>query len=179
MTPHWAQINQLDFSDIKSKLSEKKGFWWRLTHKLDRIEEEYRQFLYLIATNPGKTVVPWSQPLDDFWHEHILDTHKYTADCQQIFGQYIHHNPHLNVGTEDQKKAFSETKVMYRAAFQELADKKKQGATGDSSSGCGAFSVIVFCGSGSDAGGADAGGGDAGGDAGGGCGGGGCGGGGD
>jgi hypothetical protein len=30
---------------------------------------------------------------DVFWHEHILDTTKYTNDCNLIFGSYLHHSP--------------------------------------------------------------------------------------
>jgi len=60
---------------------------------------EYRQFLHLIVCNRYNTVVPRSRDLDDFWHEHILDTTWYAEDCNTILGSFIHHNPHLFEGS--------------------------------------------------------------------------------
>ena len=58
----WWKIAALDLSSVRTKLLSRKGFLWKLWNNIDRIESEYRQFLYLIAANPGKTVVPWSEP---------------------------------------------------------------------------------------------------------------------
>jgi uncharacterized membrane protein YgcG len=152
----WAEIRSLDLGQAKKKLLAKKGWWWRQRNDIDKIEKEYKQFLYLIATNPGKTVVPWSQQLDDLWHEHILDTPKYTADCKKLFGKYVHHNPHLDRGTAAQRTAYRDTQKMYTTAFgKKAAEVKRNGGTTDTESpGCGAFMPIVFsdalasCGSG-------------------------------
>jgi hypothetical protein len=147
----WKAIKNLDFSTVKEKLKYKKGFWWRCWHNVDRLELEYKQFMFLIGSNPGKTIVPWTQELDDFWHEHILDTAKYTSDCQIIAGKYIHHNPHLPVGSANQQLAFAETKVLYKNAFEKKAKETKRGHVSDSSgvgcggAGCGGVMPIVFC----------------------------------
>src|SRR5271167_499441 len=93
--PKWERILALDLNAVRVRLTEKKGWWWSLRYKPMRLEKEYRQFIYLIATNPDRLVIPWSQPLDDFWHEHILDTAKYAADCQNVLGKFIHHNPNV------------------------------------------------------------------------------------
>lgn len=153
----WKQIRELDFSTVRAKLVSRKSWWWNWWADLDKIENEYRQFLFLIAINPGKTVVPWSQDLDDFWHEHILDTGKYTSECQAIFGKYIHHNPHLPVGTPEQKLAFAETKDMYRKAFGGRSKNKKSsagaaefGSSANCEAGCATIMPIVFCSSPSD-----------------------------
>lgn len=115
----WAKILAIDLVPVREKFLSRKSWWWRLWHSSEMLETEaeYRQFLYLIATNPGKTIVPWSQKLDDFWHEHILDTRKYEEDCQKIFGQFIHHNPHLPKGTVEHSKAAKETREIYRESF--------------------------------------------------------------
>ena len=139
-TEIWQKIDRLDFASIKEKLKFRKGWWWNWWTNLDAIEKEYKQFLYLIATNPGKTVVPWSEKLDDLWHEHILDTSRYQRDCQELFGQFIHHNPHLAVGSASQVEAFKETREMYRTAFGEKVKSKSSSAPG-----CGTFMPIVFC----------------------------------
>jgi hypothetical protein len=200
-TKTWAKIDDLDLTTVKAKLKSKKGRVWKWRNDLDKLEKEYKQFLYLIAANPGETVVPWSEPMDDLWHEHILDTQKYHDDCMKIFGKYIHHNPHLPIGSASQKKAFKKTQEMYKEAFKKKAAAKKNGDTSsDAAPGCGAIMPIMVCGSGCGTahgvcdstaghdgggghacGGGDGGGGDSGGgggDGGGGCGGGGCGGGG-
>lgn len=143
----WKQIEALDLSEIKRKLQSKKGLWWRFRNNVDKLELEYKQFLYLIAINPGEVVVPWSQNMDDLWHEHILDTVKYSQDCQDIFGRYIHHNPHLGLGTSNQQYHYEKTKKIYKETFEDKAKKKK---SGDSSfhetPGCSAIMPVVFCG---------------------------------
>lgn len=139
----WELIKNLDLSKVKEKLRSKKGFWWRLKNNVDKLEAEYRQFLYLAAINLTEVVVPWTQNLDDFWHEHILDTAKYAKDCETIFGKMFHHNPHLPVGTTEQVNAFNKTKEMYKESFGEKAKAKSDDP------GCsGMMFVPVFCGGG-------------------------------
>lgn len=140
----WNKIESLDLSVVREKMASRKSWWWNLWANLDKIEAEYRQFLFLIATNPGETVVPWSQNLDDLWHEHILDTAKYTSECMAIFGRYIHHNPHLPVGTPEQQLAFSKTKDMYRKAFGDRA-KNRNSSDSECGAGCTAAMPVVFC----------------------------------
>ena len=139
----WQQIEALELTQVKERLKARNGWWWSLTHNVNRLESEYRQFLYLIAENQDKTVVPWSEAMDEFWHEHILDTRKYEADCLAIFGQVVHHNPHLTKGSPKQREAFRETKTMYISAFGNRAGKNKKKAADQV--GCGAAFPLVFC----------------------------------
>lgn len=143
----WQLIKLLDLSTVKKKFKEKKSWFWNIRKDVNKIELQYRQFLYVIAVNPGKIVVPFNDDLDEFWHQHILDTAKYEKDCMFVFGQVIHHNPHLDVGTVKQKKAFNETKKMYKEAFKDKS-KPKNKDSGDSSPGCSAGFVPIFCGAG-------------------------------
>lgn len=110
-------IDTLDLTSVKEKLRRRKGWWWCLFHDPDALEREYRQFLYLIALDPGQTVVPWSDALDEFWHEHILDTRKYEEDCVAIFGRLVHHNPHLSAGSQRQRLAFRRTLRRYAETY--------------------------------------------------------------
>jgi hypothetical protein len=57
-------------------------------------ETLYRQFLTLTAANPGAKIVP-PRLADLVWHEHITHTRQYMADCQAVFGEYLHHTPGL------------------------------------------------------------------------------------
>lgn len=126
----WDVVKNLDLSSVKEKFLSRKGFWWKLRNDADNIENEYRQFLFLIASNRGKTVVPWSQNLDDFWHEHILDTKKYQDDCQSLFGEFIHHNPHLPKGTTAHDNATADTRQMYRDTFKRQRRTDRESVSG-------------------------------------------------
>jgi hypothetical protein len=149
MDDKWEKIAALDLKSVRQKFASKKTYWWHLGHSTDRLEREYRQFLYLIVVNPEMTVVPWSRDLDDFWHEHILDTEKYAQDCSATLGRFIHHNPHLPMGSSAHGEALAATILRYRAAFGESAGKGRMRAKGDI--GCGAQMPVVFCAGGASA----------------------------
>jgi hypothetical protein len=143
MTENWEKVAAVDLKSVRLKFLFKKGRWWRMCKSAERIEREYRQFLYLIVCNPGQTIVPWSRDLDDFWHEHILDTAKYAQDCQNILGSFIHHNPHLPEGSAPHIKAFAATRQMYKSAFKKSAREGRK--RGRSDVGCGTDMQVVFC----------------------------------
>jgi hypothetical protein len=143
MDEKWGKIAALDLNLVRRKFELKKGWWWRWRGDARITEREYRQFLYLIVSNPGQTVVPWSRDLDDFWHEHILDTARYARDCHAILGEMIHHNPHLPKGSQPHATAFAATRQMYKAAFGEAARKGNNRAADDI--GCTAQMPVVFC----------------------------------
>jgi hypothetical protein len=142
MDEKWYKVAALELKSVRKKFEFKKGWWWRTRHDAALVEREYRQFLYLIIANPGQTVVPWSHDLDDFWHQHILDTAKYAQDCNTLMGGFIHHNPHLPEGSPPHSKAFAETREMYKTAFSEGV-KKRNRTTADV--GCGTQMQVVFC----------------------------------
>lgn len=135
MNEIWDKIQALKLETVRKKLGERKGWWWRLTTDASKLEKEYRQFLYLIAQNPEKPMIPWSQNLDDFWHEHILDTQKYAQDCQAIFGKFIHHDPHLPKGSKTHNESFDATRKAYKDNFGK--------SSSSDSAACSA--IAVFC----------------------------------
>lgn len=184
-----SKIDKLDLTKVKAKFLSRKGWWWKLKNDVNIIEKDYRKFLYLLGTE-ATMMVPWTQNLDDFWHEHILDTAQYAKDCEHLFGKMIHHNPHLPVGTAAHKVASKATSKAYSSAFKE---PKKKDDSASSCSSCSSMPSVFIasscassspsCSSGSSAscssGSSCGGGGSSCGGGGGGCGGGGCGGGGD
>jgi hypothetical protein len=95
------RIAALDLAPIKFKITSKEdGYGWTAEH-VDRIELGYKRFLALLAMHPGQQLAP-TRDIDKFWHAHILDTRKYAADCELIFGGFLHHNPYLGMrGDED------------------------------------------------------------------------------
>lgn len=111
---------RLDLGSIRFLLVKKDdGPRWS-RERVRRVEELYKRFLYLAYTHPEVAVVP-SKEVDEFWHAHIMDTEKYVADCEAVFGEVLHHYPYLGVkGPEDVqalKRAFENTNSLMQAQF--------------------------------------------------------------
>jgi hypothetical protein len=96
-------VMQLDLEPIKMKLMHvASGEGWSL-EKTNAVEKEYRRFLCLMKLYPEEDTAPMVD-VDTFWHYHILDTMKYAADCEQVFGYFLHHYPYVGMhGEEDEQ----------------------------------------------------------------------------
>ena len=115
-------IAALDLDPIKVKLMHKEsGEGWSRT-QVDAVEFEYRRFLCLMKLFPHEQVAPRFD-VDIFWHYHILDTMKYAADCEQIFGYFLHHFPYSGLRGEDDEAAHqrigARMQELYEATFGE------------------------------------------------------------
>ncbi len=114
-------IQALDFSDIKKKLGLQapEGKGWTMK-QINIVEKWYKRFLILNVKYPDHKHVP-NEPIDIFWHYHILDTRKYQRDCQSVFGELLHHYPYfgLNGDAEVRDEAFELTNQLYRIEFGE------------------------------------------------------------
>lgn len=79
----------------------------------------YKKFLWLNKKNLPRALVP-TREIDEFWHNHILYTQRYTQDCMKIFGHYFHHQPESPTDNpETLVKLFVETKALYLEEFGE------------------------------------------------------------
>lgn len=76
-----------------------------------RAEDLYRKFLTLVARHPGEFMVP-PVVVDHVWHAHITFTRQYMADCDKLFGAYLHHTP----SSEDLSEQFRTGTLAYMAA---------------------------------------------------------------
>jgi hypothetical protein len=93
-------IQNLDFSSVRAKLQEKLG--WS-ADQAQRVEGDYKRFLYALAHKRHDDILsPPTQEVDEFWHQHILDTRRYRDDCQTIFGHYVDHTPGLKADKQRQ-----------------------------------------------------------------------------
>jgi hypothetical protein len=114
-------VMQLDLEPIKMKLMHVSGKRWSL-EKANAIEKEYRRFLCLMKMYPEEDTAPLVD-VDTFWHYHILDTMKYAADCEQVFGYFLHHYPYVGMrgGNDDQFRLDSGKRMgeLYEATFGE------------------------------------------------------------
>ncbi len=107
-------VASLDLSLVKKKATERNG-WTQ--EQANEAEADYRRFLYLLAKSPNTVMVPWTNDLDKFWHEHILDTRRYSADCEKVFGRFIHHDPHIRQSPAVEARARQDTRTAFQSAF--------------------------------------------------------------
>ena len=116
-------VMEIDLEPIKTKLMHvASGEGWSLD-KANAVEKEYRRFLCLMKLFPEEDTAPLVD-VDTFWHYHILDTMKYAIDCEQAFGYFLHHYPHIGLGdsaAEDQRRLESGDRMreLYEATFGE------------------------------------------------------------
>ncbi|WP_229257530.1 glycine-rich domain-containing protein [Duganella callida] len=115
-------IAALDLEPIKVKLMhEASGEGWTL-ERANAVEFEYRRFLYLMKKFPNEQTAPLDD-VDTFWHYHILDTLKYAADCDAVFGYFLHHFPYIGLRGEDDEAAHirvgKRMQELYEATFGE------------------------------------------------------------
>jgi hypothetical protein len=136
-----ASPSSLYLGSVRDAMMEKHG-WTQ--ERADAAQAEYVRFLTLLQKKPKFMLVPWldehgRDDLDQFWHQHILDTAKYAADCQTLFGKMIHHNPHVMRGSEEESEAVTKTRRLYARTFESGA----YGAEADPAdfSGCSACGV--------------------------------------
>lgn len=110
----------LDLRMIRMKLADPEEGKGYSQEELDLREGEYRKFLALHMAFPEMTVVP-CQMVDEFWHQHILDTMAYRVDCDAIFGRFLEHFPYFGLrgpdDAQDLADAYDETLIAYRKAF--------------------------------------------------------------
>jgi hypothetical protein len=78
----------------------------------------YRCFLKLCALRPDTAIVPTRQ-LDRVWHTHMLDTAKYRADCDQVFGRFLDHFPYAGLRGQHDRSAWHADFARTRRLFHE------------------------------------------------------------
>jgi len=113
-------VMQLDLEPIKMKLMHvASGEGWS-EEKTDAVEREYRRFLCLMKMFSEEDIAPLVD-VDTFWHYHILDTMKYAADCQNVFGYFLHHYPYVGMRGEHDEQfrldSGDRMRLLYEATF--------------------------------------------------------------
>jgi hypothetical protein len=111
-------IAELDLDPIKVKLMhDESGEGWTLEYA-NRIEVEYRRFLCLMKMFPNEPAAPLFD-VDIFWHYHILDTMKYAADCEDVFGYFLHHFPYVGLRGEEDEAMHQRVGIRMRELYEE------------------------------------------------------------
>ena len=107
------QIQELDLTSVMARLQRETAL---SAEVLAEAETQYRQFLQLCLDDTGS--VP-TEAADKVWHYHILDTHKYAADCNAVFGEFMHHNPHDEM-TQAIEKSAQKTRKAWAKKFGDV-----------------------------------------------------------
>jgi hypothetical protein len=119
-TNDFSVINALDLEPIKQRLMNRSGAKGWTPERADAVEREYRRFLCLVKIYRDAPLAPVID-VDEFWHYHILDTKKYAADCERVFGYFLHHFPYAGMrGKEDEEareRIATRTRAMYEKTF--------------------------------------------------------------
>lgn len=84
-------IQSLDLEAVEQDLRSKSR-WDRA--RVESACREYKLFLERHLTEPENDLPPLYD-VDEVWHYHILRTHQYAADCEAIFGHFLHHVPSM------------------------------------------------------------------------------------
>ncbi len=105
---------------IKS-MDQYSGYGWSANVAF-QLANLYRAFLFLYKTYPDEIIVP-TKEVDEFWHLHILDTRNYIADCETIFGYYLHHYPYAGLpgsSAENEDLFIAKTITLIEKHFPQL-----------------------------------------------------------
>lgn len=78
--PHWHEIG----------LGAQKEYGLTPEQFAERLPE-YQRFLALCSVHPGIGMT--SEAVDQLWHSHILNTHRYEDFCTEVIGRKVHHLP--------------------------------------------------------------------------------------
>ncbi len=87
--PNKSLINEQTWEKLVGYMVKEKDMERSLA---ERIMDQALGFLKLISVTPGRTFCP-SKTVDIGWHAFLMHTRDYTAFCNEINGQYIHHEP--------------------------------------------------------------------------------------
>ena len=144
ISPLDPDVSNLDLSPIKETLTRSNGDHRWTSAQAETAELWYRRFLHLKKKYPSVRLVP-RKFIDQFWHTHILDTRKYAADCEQLFGQFLHHYPYFGMnGPADAARwneSVNHTEQLFESEFgKSSADVEFPAVVGDSN-----LRVSAYC----------------------------------
>ena len=105
---------KLDIAKILKKAAENNK--WDKEHAAYALDQ-YVKHLYLCIQNRGKPIAAISEAGDLLWHQHILDTDKYSGDCKTVVGRFLDHKPIYGKPTSAEKKAYEDTQTLYTKTF--------------------------------------------------------------
>jgi hypothetical protein len=120
--PSFQYLEALDLSYIENYMCSEQYTLPQWTDEDAQLAIQlYKRFLWLVLKYGKQQQIVPTKEIDEVWHNHILHTQNYVADCQAIAGQYIHHDP-SDASAEDTRKLtdnFAITRELYLNEFGE------------------------------------------------------------
>ena len=140
-----AAIQALDLEPVKLRVMDVElGEGWTREYA-DSIGVAYKTYLTMLVKFPDDVEdIMLSKDVDEFWHTHILQTIKYTEDCDRIFGGYLHHSPHVGerspADLERRATLAEKTRLLYQNEFGTIQGAETAWAGGMMRTGAAAYS---------------------------------------
>jgi len=98
------QCEKIEALDLSMVIRKMETLGWQRAQAM-RLARAYKNYLIIIAKYGAQYPhLPPSKEIDEFWHNHILDTQRYAKDCEAIFGRFLHHDPYVGFAGEDGAK---------------------------------------------------------------------------
>lgn len=107
------RLAKIDLTRVMEKVGKETGM---NAQEVAVAEDLYRKFLTLKAKNFDLDLVP-PVIVDHVWDLHVQFTRQYMADCDLLFGQYLHHTPHVESDNFDPAPSFNVTREMFDREF--------------------------------------------------------------
>ena len=113
--------NAWNFELAIKKLLEVKNGEWDL-NRAEAAVRDYKRYMAVTKALGGVQLIPNGE-IDETWHMHILDTRSYMKDCNELFGEYLHHFPYFGMLGEENRQQWldvqSESELLWQKLFGE------------------------------------------------------------
>lgn len=103
------------------KIVELKPEMWDLA-RAEKAVLDYQRYMALTKAMGGVQLVP-NGDIDEVWHMHILDTRAYMQDCDDLFGEYLHHYPYFGMLDEENHQNWLDVQNQSEQIWQSLFDE--------------------------------------------------------
>jgi hypothetical protein len=110
---------------MEKLLELKKGEWDQA--RAEKAAQNYKRYMAVTKALGGLQLVP-NGDIDEIWHMHILDTRAYMADCDALFGEYLHHFPYFGMLGEENSQQWLRVQDESTALWTELFGEPLYGA---------------------------------------------------
>lgn len=114
----WSRVAAMNLSPVADQLVQYQGW---TTERVVSAEQRYRRFFYLKAVLPKGMASP-TEEIDQFWHQHIINTQRYGCDCERVAERFLHHtflSPTDPVQQQEIHAVWLATWICYEGLFEE------------------------------------------------------------
>lgn len=95
-------VETWEFTFAVEKLMDSEPAKWS-EEKCNAAVRDYKRYMAVTKALGGIQLVPNSE-IDEIWHMHILDTRAYMKDCEELFGEFLHHYPYFGMLNDENKQ---------------------------------------------------------------------------